>query len=196
MHTPRHIIIWTEFHNNYRTVLTCLGSDSGEPDAGCRTIREERWFPVFCHQHEVWHQCCPRMSLTKCKYTMCATKSVLCNFKDVCFACTIPIRKSVHVTCKEQAITCMQSHHPICTVLRRDYAHPNCMLQSSYRWDGLNFENSRFASKLSSPRCLPRNYAHSWRNYTHEETKSFLSASEACQLLKYNEFININAWIK
>ncbi len=26
---------------------------------------------------------------------------------------------------------------------------------------------------------------------THEETKSFLSASEACQLLKYNEFINI-----
>ncbi len=47
------------------------------------------------------------------------------------------------------------------TVLYRDYAHPYCMLQSSYRWDGLNFENSSFASKLSPPRCLPRNYAHS-----------------------------------
>ncbi len=58
------------------------------------------------------------------------------------------------------------------TVLYRDYAHPYCMLQSSYRWDGLNFENSSFASKL---RPL---------------MKSFLSASEACQLLKYNEFIN------
>ncbi len=47
------------------------------------------------------------------------------------------------------------------TVLYRDYAHPYCMLQSSYRWDGLNFENSSFPSKLSPPRCLPRNYAHS-----------------------------------
>ncbi len=28
------------------------------------------------------------------------------------------------------------------TVLYRDYAHLYCMLQSSYRWDGLNFENS------------------------------------------------------
>ncbi len=64
------------------------------------------------------------------------------------------------------------------TVLYRDYAHPNCMLQSSYRWDGLNFENSSVASKL---RPL---------------MKSFLSASEACQLLKYNEFINSNAWVK
>ena len=36
------------------------------------------------------------------------------------------------------------------TVLYQDYAHPNCMLQSySYRWDGLNFENSSFALKLS-----------------------------------------------
>ena len=26
------------------------------------------------------------------------------------------------------------------TVLYRDYAHPNCMLQSSLKWDGLNFE--------------------------------------------------------
>ncbi len=39
----------------------------------------------------------------------------------------------------------------IITVLYRHYAHPNCMLQSSYRWDGLNFENSCFASKLNPP---------------------------------------------
>ena len=25
------------------------------------------------------------------------------------------------------------------TVLYQDYAHPNCMLQSRYRWDGLDF---------------------------------------------------------
>ncbi len=31
--------------------------------------------------------------------------------------------------------------------LYRDYAHPDCMLHSSYRWDGLNL-------------VLPRNYAH------------------------------------
>ncbi len=48
--------------------------------------------------------------------------------------------------------------HYTCTVLYRYYAHP---YQSSYRWDGLNFENSSFASKLSPPRCLPRNYARS-----------------------------------
>ncbi len=40
------------------------------------------------------------------------------------------------------------------TVLYRDYAHPNCMLQSSYRWDGLNFENSCFALKLSPPQVF------------------------------------------
>ncbi len=34
------------------------------------------------------------------------------------------------------------------TLPYRDYAHPYCMLQSSYRWNGLNFENSSFASKL------------------------------------------------
>ncbi len=60
-----------------------------------------------------------------------------------------------------------------CTILYRNYAHPNCMLQSSYRWDGPNFEKSSFASKL---RPL---------------MKYFLSASEACQLLKYNEYITI-----
>ncbi len=36
------------------------------------------------------------------------------------------------------------------TILYRDYAHPYCMLQNSYRW---NFENSSFASKLSPLRC-------------------------------------------
>ncbi len=60
---------------------------------------------------------------------------------------------------------CSKSHTVpsgvVLTVLYRDYAHPYCMLQSSYRWDGLNFENSSFASELSPPRCLPRNYAHS-----------------------------------
>ncbi len=76
-------------------------------------------------------------------------------------------------------VHCMTDY--TCTVLYRDYAHPYCMLQSSYRWDGLNFENSSFASKLSPPGvCLEI-------TPTHEE--SFLSASEACQLLKY--LINI-----
>ncbi len=46
-------------------------------------------------------------------------------------------------------IQCMCTHISYSnTVLYRDYAHPYCMLQSSYRWDGLNFENSSFASKL------------------------------------------------
>ncbi len=57
----------------------------------------------------------------------------------------------------EEECTGMNSN----TVLYRDYAHLYCMLQYSYRWDGLNFKNSSFASKLSPPRCLPRNYAHS-----------------------------------
>ncbi len=53
----------------------------------------------------------------------------------------------------------------------------NCMLhvQSSYRWDGLNIENSTFASKL---RPLMK------------KLSLFCFASEACQLLKYNEYIN------
>ncbi len=56
------------------------------------------------------------------------------------------------------------------TVLYRDYAQPNCMLQS---WDGLNFENSSFASKL---RPL---------------MKKLSIASEACQLLKYINIIHV-----
>ncbi len=53
------------------------------------------------------------------------------------------------------------------------------LIASSYRWDGLNFENRSFASKLSPPRCLPRNYAHSWY---------FLSASEACPALEIHQY--------
>ncbi len=59
----------------------------------------------------------------------------------------------------------------IITVFYRDYAHPNCMLHSSYRWDGLDFEIGSFVLKLRPSGCLPRNY---------EETKSF---PEACQRL-------------
>ncbi len=61
------------------------------------------------------------------------------------------------------------------TVFYRDYAHPYCVLHSSYRWDGLNFKNGNFVSKLR-PLTKKRN--------------SFLS--EACQRLKYNEYTNYN----
>ncbi len=49
----KKFILANDFNYCFHTVLTCLGSDSGEPDAGCRTIRKERWFPVFRHQHEI-----------------------------------------------------------------------------------------------------------------------------------------------
>ncbi len=65
-------------------------------------------------------------------------------------------------------------YNKLCTVFYRDYAHPNCILHSSYRWDRLNGRN------YAHPGVIPLNYAHSF--------------SEACQHLKYNEYIV--AWVK
>ncbi len=76
--------------------------------------------------------------------------------------------------------TILSTSYTISTLPR--LRHPNCMLQSSYRWDGLNFENNSFAAHLGV--CLKI-------TPTHEKTKYFLFAAEACQLLEYNEYNNI-----
>ncbi len=54
----------------------------------------------------------------------------------------------VRYTCREtskQFSTLTIEYCIACSVLYRDYTHPNCVLQS-YRWDGLNFENGSFVS--------------------------------------------------
>ncbi len=54
--------------------------------------------------------------------------------------------KSFELVFTDPAVSIISIRHNI-TVFYRDYDHPNFMLQS--RWDGLNFENGSFVSKLS-----------------------------------------------
>ncbi len=77
-------------------------------------------------------------------------------------------------------------------VLHRDYAHPNWMLESSYRWNGLNFENSSFASKLSPPR-----FASKLRPLMKKLSIFCLHLSlPALEIQWIHLYNNSNAWVK